>query len=298
MSRLTDDWRGGGGLDVGNDEHIPDGMASCKARVDRGLLKRMQGQCGEHTHFKNRNLPSWSTFNIERGEFVFSLDYGLGRSKGTTNNYGQQSGLYVPGDVAGGSGEALVFSALNGIEALISCDMEDLGKCDHQVTEQYVLNKLRIIGQAMTQIPHTAEETSGRAFGVQFGGIGTRKVANTRINLGEYVKYYIPNKEEFNDPSWVLEEGIDPSKIAIGIRPVRECDAVKFALTCLVLSHKLNERNAHHTLGTQTELSTQLFGRNLEVFALTCGVNFVYRCLQYGVLQIENPSYSYFFGTT
>jgi hypothetical protein len=279
----NDDGEGGRpALEGNDDEHIPDGFATLKGRLDPDLIGA-QADYAQLSHFMNKTAKLVSrTFTTHRRDFVFTLDNSVSEVY-TPSTYGGPT-LYTPG------GDAVVLSALNGIEALIGKYGMDKGT-DHRLIELFVLSHIRVLGQAYVEMVYDQDgETSGRSFAIQFGGIMTKKTTR-ELAIGEYVRYGVPTHEEFNSRGWSMDEGIERSKIGLILCPVRESDGMTFGMQCYAL-HRLTEKSrGAKTMGAanSSDMGVVTLGKSLEAFVLSCALQGVYRLMQFGVLQVEQP---------
>jgi hypothetical protein len=275
----NDDGEGGRpALEGNDDEHIPDGFATLKGRLDPDLIGA-QADYAHSSHFMNKTAKLVSrTFTTHRRDFVFTLDNSMSEVY-TPSTYGGPT-LYTPG------GDAVVLSALNGIEALIGKYGMDKGT-DHRLIELFVLSHIRVLGQAYVEMVYDQDgETSGRSFAIQFGGIMTKKTTR-ELAIGEYVRYGVPTHEEFNSRGWSMDEGIERSKIGLILCPVRESDGMTFGMQCYAL-HRLTE-DSRGSAANSSDMGIVTLGKSLEAFVLSCALQGVYRMMQYGVLQVEQP---------
>ena len=280
-----------GPLEGGDDEHNPDGYVSLKARLDVDMLNAQQARSG-NSYFCNRRRISNRTFGVHIREFVFTVDAGVDQIQSLSGGQGGPTlALTGRGGDDSAAGEGIVTSCLNGIEGLFElCGLDN--DQDQGLLELYILSQIRVLGQARQEMMFDEEgETSGSAFAVQFGGIVTR-VTGRHISIGEYVRYAIPRKEEFNNPSWVMDEGVEPSKIGLVLQPVRAYDGMNFGMYCYKLAHCLDATTERASFSNGGSLGLATLGRGCENFALTCGLAMVHRLLQFGFLQAESPLFT------
>ena len=263
-----------------DDTRIPDGYASLIGKMHTPVLKAQRG--GKLFNPAKRFVTN-EVFDIHAKDIVFSIDI---QPKHTVDT-GVGAGYFYGGTEDSGGDAGLVTSTLNGIEQIFQIP-ENI-KSDEGLLELYVLSNIRPLGQAFSRMYFDRNgETSTRGFAVQYAGVVTVE-AHRSGKIGEYVRYAIPSRNEYNSQTWAMRKGVDQAKVGLILCPVRECDGAYFGLQCCALLRRMEQSISGFNNVNVGHVNLTAFGRCLETFALTCGLGMVYRLMQFGFLQVEDP---------
>lgn len=258
----------------------PDGYAAIVAGMDtHGLSSQKNNLSQDKNYFHSNKPPAGHQFDIEQGDFVFTL----------RPYHGAQTAFY-----SGGVRQGIpkVRSSLNGLNQTPNTEgtltaLKDKLKLSDEFFLDFVLAQLKIIGIAAHEmrLERDGERAAG-TFAVQIAG-KTRVFAHSFMPIGALARVKIPSHQMFTSASWECPEGQDPAKIPLIVVPVERQDVTNFGMRLMYeFVHRSGRQALDHARTMRRICAMRNFGYSMKDYAVLCGILFVVQCLKNGLLQV------------